>query len=86
MTKPTGAARARATHDDVKQICGDLDDDKLNAVLRVSPTVEDLEEAAAWMTGNGDRMSRAGNPLAGIVADVVAILVADEKTKRDLRR
>ncbi len=47
-------------------------------VLGLSPTVVELEEAAAWMEGQGDILSREGRPQSAKVAAMLDILEADE--------
>jgi hypothetical protein len=51
-----------------------LDDAKIVEILALSPRLTDLEEAAIWVAGDGDILAKSGHPLAGAVADIVAIL------------
>jgi phosphoglycolate phosphatase-like HAD superfamily hydrolase len=69
----------RLTPQDVKQIVGDLDDAKIAAILATDATVEELEEAAAWASGESDVMGELERPLEGVVATVYDILLAGEE-------
>jgi hypothetical protein len=62
----------------LRSILGDFDDAKIIEILVLNPSVADLEEAAIWATGDGDVLARNGRPLAGLAADIVEILTADE--------
>lgn len=68
------------TPDDVKDVVGDLDDVKVAEILATGATPEELEEAAAWASGESDLMGgELERPLSGAVARVYEILVADEE-------
>ncbi len=69
---------ARATRQDVKDVFGNLDDDKLTAILAAQPTIRDLEEAAVWLSGDKDVFG-AEEPLKGPASRIVTILTADEE-------
>jgi hypothetical protein len=45
------------TPQDVRHILGDLDDAKIAAILATEATPEELEEAAAWASGESDVMA-----------------------------
>ncbi len=70
--------QTRATRQDVKDVLGNLDDEKLTAVLAAQPTIRDLEEAAVWLAGDRDVFG-AGEPLKGAASRIVTILTADEE-------
>jgi len=74
-----GVREAAATSEDVLRVAGDIDEHKVIDILALNPTVEEVEEAALWATGDGDILGRTGRPLAGIVADIYEILTADEE-------
>ena len=67
------------TRDDLARLVGDLDEHKTLEILALNPTPAELEEAAIWATGDGDVIAKMGHPLAGIVAEIVDILTADEE-------
>ena len=66
-----------ATHDDLKHIIGELDDDTAAEILALGPTVAEVEEAFMWISGEGSVVDRAGRPLAGRTAAIVDILAAE---------
>jgi hypothetical protein len=72
---PAGAV----TQEDLARLVGDLDERKTLDILALKPTVAELEEAAIWAEGDGDVLARIGHPLAGVVAQIVDILTADEE-------
>jgi hypothetical protein len=65
---------------DLKRVLHDLDDAAALEILSLQPTVAQIEEAAVWAAGEGHALDRAGRPLTGTVARIVAILerVEDE--------
>lgn len=67
-----------ATHADVKDVFGALDDDKLAAILALRPTIADLEEASIWLSGDADVFG-PGRPLKEIAGQIVALVTADEE-------
>lgn len=69
--------RAFATHDDITDILGKLDDEKLLAIMALRPTVADVEAAFTWLSGDPDIFG-AGEPLQGAASDIISILTADE--------
>ena len=78
MPSPTStAASATATRDDIKAILGNIDADKMLAIVELRPTVADVETALLWLEGDAD-IYGAGEPLKGLAADIVAILTAGE--------
>lgn len=69
--------RAVATPDEVRNILGNVDDAKMLAIMDLHPTIPDIEEAFAWLSGDLDVFgpSRA---LKDIPGRIVEILTADE--------
>ena len=43
---------------------------------------QELEEAAVWVTGDGDVLAKDGHPLGGVVAAIVDIMISDEEEPR----
>jgi phosphoglycolate phosphatase-like HAD superfamily hydrolase len=82
MKVPEHKPRA-LTPQDVRHIVGDLDDAKIAAILATDATVEELEEAAAWASGESDVMGDLERPLEGVVATVYDILMTDEEFLED---
>ncbi len=74
------AARpAAAGRDQVTRILGKMDDAKITEILALKPTLEQLEEAALWASGNGDVLAKRNHPLGAVVAAIVDIMTADEE-------
>lgn len=81
----SGSHSARVSQTDLKNIVGDIDDDKIIAILELQPTLAELEEAAVWATGDGDVLAKEGRPLAGVAAEIFEILTADEEEPPPIR-
>lgn len=62
---------------EVRQLCGDVLDWKVEAILELRPTPGDVIAAAAWAAGEDD-LERAGRPLEGVAAQVYDVLRADD--------
>jgi len=76
-SSPTAAERTLATRDDIKAILGNIDPEKMLAIVELRPTITDVEAASLWLAGDADVFG-AGEPLKGIASDIVAILTEDE--------
>ena len=72
-------ASALATVDDLRHFFGDIDDEQAAQILALEPTVDQVEQAAVWLAGEGDRLSREGRPLEGVVAAIFDILANDQE-------
>lgn len=70
---PAPLTRGRILH-----IVGDIDDAKVAAIERLGASLEELEEAVAWASGETDVMGEARLPLTGRVAELYDILSADD--------
>ena len=81
----TDARSAAAMHDDLLQIVGDIDERMALDILALCPTVAEIEEAAMWVSGQGDVLAKTGHPLAGIPAEIFEILTADEEEEEPTR-
>jgi hypothetical protein len=68
-----------ASGDDLKRILGDIEDSKVIEILALKPTLAEVEEAAAWASGDGDILGKSGHPLTSVVAQIVEIVTADEE-------
>jgi hypothetical protein len=63
--------------DQLRRMVGDVDDNKLSAILAIEPTPEDVEEALTRL-GGGEAGKPDGRwPLQGKAAEIFEILVAD---------
>jgi hypothetical protein len=86
MPKPQparGGSDKPATHEDVADILGDLDERKMLPILALRPTVADLEQAIMWLAGDLDVFEP--RPLKGIVGQIVTILTENEEEERRAR-
>lgn len=62
---------------DLHDICGDMLDWKVKAILALNPTAGDVAAAVAWANGQDDLLDE-GRPLAGVSAQVYELLISDE--------
>lgn len=68
---------------EVRHVAGPLNDDAIAAILRIEPSLEELESAARYALGEGDLVDRAGHPLSGRVAQLYEILSAEEADEEE---
>jgi len=73
-----GANRESATTEDVVRILGELEPTEMLPIMRLRPTIADIEEASMWLGGDRDVFG-PGQPLKGIASQIVTILTADEE-------
>ena len=79
MPKPnSGGNRAVATRDDIRGILGNIDPAQMLAIMSLRPTIADVEEASVWLAGDADVFG-AGEPVKGVVSDIVTILTENEQ-------
>ncbi len=78
MPKPDSGGSAIATHADITSILGDIDSDKLLAILSLRPTIAEVEEASIWLSGNADVFG-ANEPIKGNASHIITILTAAEE-------
>jgi hypothetical protein len=65
--------------DDVRRLAGPLDDETVAQILTMGATYDELEVAAGYAAGDGDRYDREGHELTGRIAEIYEILRADEE-------
>ena len=63
---------------DIRAVLGPLNESDLLEIASLRPTLRDLEAAATWLSGDRDVFG-AGEPLKGVVADIVAVLTPDDE-------
>lgn len=68
----------RLTADEVRELCGDLLDWKISAILALQPSPADLEVAIGW-ANQQDELGQEGRPLEGLPARIYELLTADEE-------
>ena len=71
------------TRDDVIHLLGDISDHKVVEILETGATLEQLEEAAAWLAGESDVMGEERLPLTGAAAKAYEIIARDELPERE---
>jgi hypothetical protein len=64
---------------DVVRLFGDLTDQFITEVLETGATLEDLEEAAAYLFGETDGVADARIPLGGTAATVHDIVIKEQR-------
>ena len=63
----------------LRRILGDIDDLRAAAILSLNPTIEEIEQAAAWIEGRSSEIVGNGPwPLEGKAAEIFEILIEDE--------
>ena len=71
------------TRDDVIHLLGDINDHKVVEILETGASLEELEEAAAWLAGESDVMGEERLPLTGAAGIVYEIIARDELPERE---
>ena len=78
MAGAHGTARRPATLAEIRELVGDLEAAKLEAILATGATAGQIEEAMAWAAGESDVMGgELERLLAGPVAVVYEILASE---------
>jgi hypothetical protein len=62
---------------EVRHMVGPVTDDTISAILKVKPSMQDLEVAASYLRGEDSEVDRLGHPLSGKVAQLYEILSSD---------
>lgn len=66
----------------LRRIVGDIDDTKAASILSLNPTIEEVEQAVAWVEGRSDISGNGPWPLTGRAAVIFEILASDEEEER----
>ncbi|MBS0224676.1 MAG: hypothetical protein JSR91_28485 [Proteobacteria bacterium] len=77
--KPAPAGRQPATRADFHRILGSLDDPKIIDILKLNPTVSDLEQAAICVAGDQDTLAKGGHRVSSVAVRVAEIIAAEEE-------
>jgi hypothetical protein len=64
---------------ELKTIVGNIDETQLVDILKLQPTLAELEEAVAWASGDGDIVGKEGHPLTDKVSAIVDILTTEDE-------
>lgn len=78
MSKPNSSGTAFATHDDIREVLGEIDPAQMLAIMSLRPTIADIEQASVWLAGDADVFG-AGEPVKGVASDIVTILTENEE-------
>ncbi len=78
MDGTPGTKQRAATMSEIRQMVGDVEAAKLEAILATGATPGQIEEAMAWASGESDVMGgELERPLSGPVAAVYEILASE---------
>ena len=78
MQGPSGNRPRRATLAEIREMVGDVEAAKLEAILATGATPGEIEQAMAWVAGESDVMGgELERPLSGPVAAVYEILASE---------
>lgn len=70
---------AHAKRSDIVHLFGDVDDATVVEVLKLKPTVDELEQANVWLEGQGNRLSHAGHPQTERIGQLIDLLRVEEE-------
>ena len=85
MSHATNDVRGSATRDDIVRLLGDIGDGAVVEVLELKPTLQEIEEAAAWLDAREPSMPRQRHPQTLRVAQIVEIADRDDEEPEFLR-
>jgi hypothetical protein len=66
---------------ELKTIVGNIDETQLVEILKLQPTLAELEEAVASASGDGDIVGREGHTMTDKVSAIVDILTAEDENE-----
>ncbi len=85
MSRPSKTPQIFATRADVVRLLGDIDDNGIVAVLELTPTLIEVEEAAAWLDGQDPSTPRQARPQTPRIARITEIADRDDEDPGYLR-
>lgn len=68
-----------ASHADVRRCLGELDDEKVAEILKLDPTLAEIELAAICIDGRTDILTRSGRQLPTTAAQILQVVLSDEE-------
>jgi len=77
-SQPPNQEAHAISEDALRAAVGDVADSKVIGILKLQPTLAELEEAKVWASGDGDVLAKGGRPLSTKVAEIVDILTAED--------
>jgi hypothetical protein len=63
---------------EVRRLLGNLDDDRVAAILKLAPSLREVEVAAACLDGRTEMLRKGGQHLSSTAADILGIVLSDE--------
>lgn len=66
------------SYEELVRLVGELEPERLAEIEKLQATINEIEEAVAYATGEDDVMGEARIPLIGRAAEVYEIITADE--------
>ena len=75
----SSAASRPVRREDFERILGSLEDPKMIDLLKLKPSVKDLEEAAICLAGDHDVLAKSGHHVSPVAFRVVEIVTAAEE-------
>jgi hypothetical protein len=85
MSRLSKNVEAFATRADVVRLLGEIGDNGVVAVLELTPTLLEVEEAASWLDARDPSMPRQGHPQTPRVAQIIELADRDDEEPRYLR-
>jgi hypothetical protein len=67
------------SQEDIRRILGRLDDAKVAEILKLSPTLADVETAAMCLTGDHDVLAKSAHHTSGIAEGIIEIVSDGEE-------
>lgn len=71
-------AKQSSIHSDILRLFGELDDHKVEEIIELNPSLDELELTAAYVAGMNDVMGKEHHPLIGKAAQVYEVATRDE--------
>ena len=71
------------SYEELVRLVGELEPTRLAEIEQLQATINEIEEAVAFATGEDDVMGEARVPLIGRAAEVYEIITADEATDEE---
>jgi hypothetical protein len=68
-----------------KAVVGNVDETQMVEILKLQPTLAELEEAVVLASGDADVLAKEGHALADKVSAIVDILTVDEDEPARMR-
>ena len=67
------------SQEDIRRILGRFDDAKVTEILKLSPTLADVESAAICLAGDSDVLAKAAHHTSGVAESIVEIVSDGEE-------